>query len=92
MRREFLKFHVGDVEDPDMMANYCVADWHDKNKEAYEYLMEHSDGRVYIVRQEGDLTMFNGHVYHMEAEMTEEDWFLYCMRFENVSRYSRSSS
>jgi hypothetical protein len=66
------------------MANYCVTDWYDKNKEAYDYLMEHSDGRVYIVRQETDLIVY-GHRYHLEAEMSEENWFLYRMRFENVS-------
>lgn len=80
MRREFLKFNIGDVEDPDIFANMEINAWARKNCDAHQYLLEHSNGNMRVHRQQGNPLM--GHKYIFTAEMSEEDWFLYCMRFE----------
>ena len=83
MRRYFLKFRVGDVEDPDWYANIELSNWAAENPEAHQYLMEKSDGAMRIHRHT-DADNFE-HRYEFTADMTEQDWFLYRMRFDNVS-------
>jgi hypothetical protein len=80
MKKAFYKTLVGDVEDPDWYANIEIGDWATKNTEAYQFLLEHSNGNVRIERQAHEPIM--GHSYSFTAEMDEKDWFMYTMRFE----------
>lgn len=77
-RNTFFEFWVGDVEDPDMYANMEIGSWASKNKDAYQYLLDKSDGNVRIQRK---LHEFMGHHYTFTAEMSEEDWAYYYLRF-----------
>ena len=88
MQRSFLKFRIGDVEDPDWYANMEIASWATDNTEAHQYLMEKSNGNMRIHRHVDPV--YFGHNYEFSAEMSEEDWFLYFMRFDDVSRHQYS--
>lgn len=81
IKKIFLKFEVGDVEDPDMYANFAVESWSKSHPQAYQYLMEHSDGNVRIERREHDSVYYEGHAYSLSTRMTETDWAYYFMRF-----------
>ena len=82
-KRVFLKFTVGDVEDPDMYANMAIESWSKSTPLAYEYLMKHSDGNVTIKRtQSGTIDHdYYGHSYELSSEMEDSDWAYYFMRF-----------
>ena len=83
----FLTFNIGDVEDPDMYANIEVDAWATKNRDAYKFMLEYSDGNMRIHRQQHDPLM--GHKYTFTAEMLEEHWAEYYLKYGEsyVSRY-----
>ena len=88
VRNIFLECKVGDVEDPDWYANMEIASWATKNPEAHQYLMEKSDGDMRIHRKACEPIM--GHSYEFSAEMLEQDWAYYYLRFDDVSRHQYS--
>lgn len=83
VRRPILNFKVGDVEDPDWYANMRISAWATENPEAHQYLLDHSTKSIRIERKQCEYSL--GHSYELSVEMTEEDWFIYLMRFETCT-------
>lgn len=80
LKRTIIDFDVGDVSDPDITANLHIDSWRKNNQDAFDFLLEKSTGQVTINRQPNPSIM--GHHYSVIAEMSEQDWFIYRMRFE----------
>ena len=87
VRNIFLACVVGDVEDPDWYANIELGSWATKNSDAHQYLMKNSNGDMRIHRKAFSTHLLGQHLYEFTAEMTEQDWAYYYLRFDDVSRH-----
>ena len=86
VRNIFLECKVSDVEDPDLAAHMEIGSWAMKNPDAHQFLMDNSAKSMRIQKWREPIMLY-GHSYEFSAEMTEQDWAYYYLRFGDVSRH-----
>lgn len=72
------KFHMGDVEDPEIYAAQPLYEW--QNTEQGQWVMEHAiEPPIYLISPDPD---YFGHLITVDARLKEEDATYFALKWK----------